>query len=249
MITVCILTKNAQDTLKKTLDSLTQFPEVLILDNGSEDNTLTIAKSYSNVTIHHSPFIGFGPLRNLAATFAKEDWILAIDSDEVVSKELYEEIQALKKDPSKVYAIPRHNYFLGKWIKGAGWHPEKVVRLYHKEKTSYSDHQVHESVIAKKEAVVSLKAPLLHTPYRSIAELLKKMDLYSTLFAKQNHKKKRSSMKKAIAHAFFAFFRSYILKKGIFCGKEGLIISFYNAHTTFYKYVKLMEMNEYQDKI
>src|SRR5579872_2385874 len=80
MISVCMLTKNAEATLAPTLDSLKGFAEVVVLDNGSSDQTLEIAKKYPNVRIEHSPFIGFGPLRNLAARFAKNDWILAIDS-------------------------------------------------------------------------------------------------------------------------------------------------------------------------
>ena len=88
-----------------------------------------------------------------------------------------------------------------------------------------------------------LQSPLLHTPYRSTAEFLTKMQHYSDLFAKQYQHKKKSSFGKALAHGTYAFLRSYILKRGIFCGKEGFIISVYNANTAFYKYLKLAEVN------
>src|SRR5690348_14272302 len=100
MISVTILTKNSEETLVKTLDSLALFDEVLILDNGSTDRTLDLARKYPNVVIHHSPFIGFGPLHNLATRLAKNDWILSVDSDEVITPELAKEILKLKLDPA-----------------------------------------------------------------------------------------------------------------------------------------------------
>ncbi len=241
VICVCILTKNSAATLPATLDSVRQFPEVLILDNGSKDETLDIAKMYPNVRIEKSPFLGFGPLKNWAASLAKYDWILSLDSDEVLSLALQQEIKALSLDPTLTYQIPRHNYYNGKRIRGCGWDPEKVARLYNRKSVSFANVQVHESLIAPH--VSSLNSPLLHTPYRSTADFLAKMQHYSTLFALQHRGKKKSSHAKALGHAFFAFFRSFILKRGCFCGWEGFVISIYNANTAFYKYVKLWEAN------
>lgn len=242
MFSVCILTKNSAATLKSTLDSTSSFPEVLILDNGSTDETLLIAKSYPNVKIHHSPFIGFGPLRNDLAQLASYDWILSLDSDEVLSSELIEELQTLSLDSHLTYQIRRYNYYRGKRIIGCGWDPEWVARLYHRQKVRFSDSQVHESLIVSQ--LKRLSFPLFHTPYRTTSDFLAKMEHYSTLFAEQNRGKKKSSFGKAISHALFAFFRSYILRKGFLCGKEGFAISLYNANTTFYKYIKLAEANE-----
>lgn len=240
MFSICILTKNGAATLKATLDSTASFPEVVILDNGSTDDTLTIAKTYPNVKIYTSPFIGFGPLRNHLATLATYDWILSLDSDEVLSPLLIEELHALT--PTTTYTIRRHNYYNGKRIRGCGWDPEWVARLYNRKEVRFSDVQVHESLLAP--ACTPLKSPLLHTPYRSTADFLAKMQHYSTLFAEQNKGKKKSSFTKALSHALFAFFRSYFLKRGLFCGREGFTISLYNANTTFYKYLKLAEVND-----
>src|SRR3989344_1493297 len=239
MITVCILTKNNASTLAKTLESTRLFPEVLILDNGSTDNTLDIAVSFPNTVIHKTPFIGFGPLRNQAALLAKHDWILAIDSDEVLSNP--NEILNLKLDSEFAYAFPRHNFFNGKKIRGCGWGGEQVARLYHKKKSYYTPSFVHESLLAKKLAPLS--SPLLHTPYRTTSEFLTKMQHYSSLFAEQNRYKKSSSHTKAVFHALFAFLRSYLMKRGFLDGFEGLFISVYNANTAFYKYIKLLEAN------
>lgn len=241
MITVCILTKNAEETIQSTLDSVRTFPEVLLLDTGSTDATLRLSRQYPNVTIQETPFCGFGPLRNQIASHAKNDWILALDSDEVLSPALIEEIKALDPTPPCAYTIERHNFYNGKRIRGCGWSPDRVARLYHRKHAEFSPAFVHESL--QTNHLRPLEAPLLHTPYRSTADFLAKMQHYSTLFAKQNKGKKHSSFKKALGHAAFAFFRSYLLRRGILDGAEGFTISLYNANTAFYKYLKLNEEN------
>ncbi|MBI5273145.1 MAG: glycosyltransferase family 2 protein [Chlamydiia bacterium] len=241
MISVCILTKNSAATFQATLASISSFPEILVLDTGSNDETLQLCLQYPKINIFQVPFIGFGPLRNQAASLARNDWILALDSDEALSTNLLSEIASLDLNPSCVYSIPRHNFYNGKQIKGCGWHPDPVVRLYHRQHAAYQDVQVHESLQIGQMRVVPLRSPILHTPYRTTAEFLAKMQHYSTLFAKQHAGKKRSSLSCAMGHAFFAFVKSYLLKRGILDGKEGFIISLYNANTAFYKYLKLLE--------
>lgn len=245
MITVTILTKNCQDTLGATLESLEAFPKVLIYDSGSTDQTLAIAGSFPNVEIIRGNFSGFGPTHNAASNAASTDWILSIDSDEVLTPELSDEILQLQLNPLTVYQIKRHNYFNGKWIRFcSGWYPDPVLRLYHRGQTCFSEDAVHEKILLKKGiSLTELRYPLLHTPYRSMGDFLSKMQNYSTLFALQNRGKKRSSLAKAIFHGSFAFFKSFFLKRGFLGGKEGFIISVYNGHTAFYKYLKLLEEN------
>lgn len=240
MISVTILTKNCQETLEETLKSLQDFEEVLLYDTGSTDSTLEIAAKFSNVKIVTGPFIGFGPTHNAATSLAMYDWILSIDSDETVSPELCRELAAISLDPKCVYAIQRYNYFNGKHIKWcAGWHPDWVRRLYHRKATAFSEAAVHEKILLKELREIKLRSPLHHTPYRTIDDFLAKMQTYSTLFAEQNRSKKRVSILKALLHSSFAFFKSYILKRGCLGGREGFIISLYNSHTTLYKYLKL----------
>ena len=240
MISVTILTKNSQETLAATLASLTHFPEVLLLDTGSTDQTLAIAAHFPNVRIFHHPFDGFGKTHNLASSLATHDYILSIDSDEILSPALSSEILSLTLNPNTVYSLDRHNHFNGKHIKYcAGWHPDRIVRLYNRKTTQFSEDKVHEKILTTNLQIIPLKHPLLHTPYRTIEEFLSKMQFYSTLFAEQKAPHKRSSLTKALAHGFAAFFKSYILKRGFLGGREGLIISLYNGHTTYYKYLKL----------
>ncbi len=244
MISVTIITKNAEETLEATLEALKPFPEVLILDSGSVDTTLEIAEKFPNVKVYKREFLGFGKTHNLASSEATHDWILSIDSDEILTPQLSDEILKLVLDPICAYALQRHNFFRNKQIKYCGgWHPDWVVRLYNRKKTQFSDVAVHEKVLTVGMRVVRLTHPLLHTPYRQIGDFLAKMQTYSTLFAEQHQKKKSSSLLKAIAHGWLAFFKSYVLKRGIFGGREGLILSLYNGHATYYKYLKLEEIN------
>ncbi len=244
MISAVILTKNSDKTLKNTLESIKQLNEIIILDNGSTDKTIEIAKSYKNVKIHFSDFIGYGPLRNKGADIAKNNWILALDSDEALSEQLQAELKNISLNEINVYSFNFHNYFNNKLIKYCGWYPESHIRLYNKNKTHFSNSLVHEKLLDKGLNKISFQSPINHYSYQNLDDFLKKMSHYSTLFANQNKNKKDSSLLKAIAHSLFAFFKSYIIKKGIFGGKEGFIISLYNANTALYKYLKLEEINK-----
>src|SRR5690606_3773999 len=104
MISVTILTKNNEETLGSVLDSVQSFDEIVILDTGSADTTLEIARMYPNVKIFHTPFIGFGALHNLGAAHATHDWILSLDSDEILTPELAAEISALNLNPQAIYS-------------------------------------------------------------------------------------------------------------------------------------------------
>lgn len=242
-ITVTILTKNSQKYLEEVLSSLQNFDEVLICDTGSNDDTLAIAQQFSNVTFYQKPFLGFGPTHNLASSLARHDWILSVDSDEVVSQSLADEIGSLKLNRGFVYSFPRHNEYNGKWIRWCGWHPDRQVRLYNRLDTHFTDALVHEAIDIKNLKNIPLYGSLKHYSYRNVSDFLHKMQSYSTLFAEQNKGKKNSSLAKAIGHGFFAFLKSYVIKKGFMGGQEGFEISFYNANTAFYKYLKLAEAN------
>lgn len=246
MISVTILTKNNEDTLEDTLKSIQNFDEIIILDTGSTDRTLDIAKKYPNVKVHAADFYNFGQLKNKAARLASNDWILSLDSDEELSEKLAEEIlkASHELDANAVHAFTFHNYFNGKHIRWCGWYPDYHVRLYNKNETQFTTAYLHESVDAKKKKVKKFKHPIMHKSYRSIDDFLIKMQRYTTLFAKEYQGKKKSSFSTALLHAGFSFFKSYFMKGGIFAGKEGFIISVYNANTAFYKYLKLEEANK-----
>ncbi|AKF25916.1 family 2 glycosyl transferase [Sulfurovum lithotrophicum] len=242
-ISVVMLTKNSSVYLEQVLNALKLFDEVIILDNGSSDNTVEIAQTYKNVRVHEHEFIGFGPMKQLAVSFARNDWILSIDSDEVLEEELIDEITSLPLNENNVYAIKRDNYYAGRLIRCCGWENDYVRRLFNREKVQFDSKQVHESLILNGIEVQKLRYPMKHYSFNNAEELISKMQHYSTLYAQENQKKKKSSTFKAFSRALFSFIKNYIFQKGFLYGYEGLLISVSNANGVFYKYIKLLEKN------
>lgn len=241
-----MLVKNSERYLAEVLEALSAFDEVLLLDNGSSDRTLEIAAQFGNVRVCSHEFTGFGSMKNLAADMAKHPWIFSIDSDEVPDAALIESIRAAVEhnDPHTVYALSRLNHYNGRLIKACGWYPDILPRLYHKNYVRFNNRRVHESLELSREIHVrSLKGRLKHYSFQNAEGLIQKMQQYSTLYAEENRYRKTASVFKALLHGGAAFVKNYFLKKGIFYGADGLIISSANAQGSYYKYVKLYEHN------
>lgn len=154
-ISVVIIVKNAQNTILKCLDSIKDFGEIILLDNKSTDDTLKIAKKFqenhTNLKIYKSEFIGFGPLKNLAISYASNDWIFNIDSDEILEKEALEELKTIKINQNNILSFPRKNLYNDTWIKACGWWPDRVFRIFNKNHTLFNENLVHESLVIKND--------------------------------------------------------------------------------------------------
>jgi glycosyltransferase involved in cell wall biosynthesis len=245
MISVAIIVKDGEKYIEECLQSLASFDDVLLLDTGSTDRTMEIARRFQNVRIEEREFVGFGPTKNSAAQLAKHDWILSVDSDEVVTPELSSEIHSLSLDDDQVYRFSRHSYYRGRFIKGCGWYPDKILRLYNKKRTGLNDNQVHESVMMKEGmGIVDLNGALKHYPYDNAGSLVAKLQFYSTLFAEQNQGKLKSSPWKAVSRGAAAFFKGYVIRKGFLDGYAGFHIAFCQGLATYLKYLKLYEANQ-----
>jgi glycosyltransferase involved in cell wall biosynthesis len=243
-ISVTILTKDSQEYLYECLSSLQKFDEIIILDNGSSDETLSIASSFDNVIIFKHEFIGFGPLKKLAVSYTSNEWVLSVDSDEIFPEELVDEICNLKLHKNIVYSLLRDNYYNKRLIKACGWENDYQLRLFNKHSTNFNEKQVHEGlIISENMEILKLQYSFKHYTFKSASELLKKMDNYSSLYAIEHKNKKQTSPLMAFFKAGFAFIKNYFLQKGCFYGYEGLLISISNANGVFYKYIKLYEVN------
>lgn len=247
-ISVIVLAKNNEKTIEKTLQSLVEFDDVVLYDNGSSDKTMQIAKKFSNINLIQGEFKGFGWTKNQAASFALNDWILVIDSDEVVDSELLNELKAKTLDEKTVYKLNFKAFYKDIQVNHCGWNNQKIKRLYNKNITLYNSNDVHEDIIIDGLKMEELKGNVEHYSYHTISEFIIKADRYSTLFAKNNVGKKSSSPTKAFLNGAYSFFRTYILKQGFRDGYIGLIISFSHMVTNFYKYIKLYEMNKESKK-
>lgn len=243
MISVIIISKNAEKYLSRCLQALNSFTEIILLDNGSTDKTLEIAATFPNVKVFHAPFIGFGALKNLAASYATNDWLFSIDTDEIPDNELIECILKREWQPKEIGILYRLNYYKNIPIETAGYGNDWIPRMYNRKETAFSSAEVHEGIIEKDMIAIKLSGKLHHFSYDSIENLLNKMQHYTTLYANIHHKKKFPSWGGAYFRAFWTFIKSYFIQRGIFSGYVGFLLSATAAITTFYKYMKLYERN------
>ena len=247
-VSVTILTFNSARHLEKVLAALRCFDDVVVLDSGSRDETLNIARKFTNVRIFETAFMGFGPMHNKASALALHDWIFSVDSDEVVSPELAAEIQSLGANDGAVYSVSLKNYFNGKWIRHCGWYPDRHVRLFNRKRTTFTNARVHEQIITASLKEIPLQGPILHYSFSGSGDFLVKMQRYSDLFVEENKGIKNSSLTKAVSRSVWSFFKHYFIQLGFLSGREGFIISAANSQGVFYKYVKLMEANQHLRK-
>ncbi|MDY0193307.1 glycosyltransferase family 2 protein [Aliarcobacter butzleri] len=247
-ISAVVLAKNNQKTIEKTLSALVEFDDVVVYDNGSTDDTIEIVKKFSNVNLIKGEFKGFGWTKNQAASFAKNDWILVVDSDEVIDKELLKELKEKILDNNCVYKLNFKAFYKDIQIKHCGWNNQKIKRLYNKSVTSYNSNDVHEDIITDNLKIEILRGNVEHYSYQTISEFVIKADRYSSLFAQNNVGKKSSSPAKAFFNGLYSFIKTYFFKQGFRDGYVGLIIAFSHMVTNFYKYIKLYELNNENKK-
>lgn len=243
MLSIAINVRNGGKYLERCLNALTKFADVVLLDNHSTDNTLEIARGFSNVRIFHSEFLGMGRVRNLAASYTKNDWVLFVDCDEIVSPELANQLLNMNFEKNYIYRIYRKNFYDGYQVETSSWGNDWILRLYNKTDTQFIENEVHDSFIMDNMQTRKIVDGFIyHFPYDAVSQLVDKMQFYSTLYAKQHFGKKKPKLYSLPLRAFIMFFKCYILKRGFLDGYEGLIISSYNAMGVFSKYIKLYEL-------
>lgn len=238
-VSAAIITKDAAATIIETLDSLREFPEVLVYDNGSSDETLDIVRRYPNTRITTGEFLGFGPTFNRAADLATHDWVFTIDADESLSPELLDSLRAAdRSDPRHAYAVLRQNYVMGKHVRHAGWGGDWLVRFYHRRHFRHNEEMAHPKVVPVDGGnVTRLAGPMKHDAVRGLGEFLQKTDRYSEL-ARHNRSKCPPPFL-IVLRTCWSFFRSYILQGGVLDGWRGLVIAHSTANGTFFKHMKI----------
>lgn len=246
-ISAVILVKNAEKTIAECLESLSAFGEVVLLDNGSTDATLDIAAKYPNVKIFHEPnFCGFGKMKNIALSKATNDRILSIDSDEVLMPEIVSQINAMQLNDNTVVALSRLNYYGDRCMKCCGWYPDYVWRIFNRKYTRFNENIVHEGIEIKSDTEkVYIKDAIKHYAADSMESIIQKMNRYTTLSAQEKHKKgKKASVIGAIFRFIHTFNMNYFFRRGIFYGYKGFVVSLLNASGSFYRHMKLYELNK-----
>ena len=239
-LSVTVITKNETHNIEACLCSVAFADQVIVLDSGSTDNTLEIAKALGAEVSSNPDWQGFGVQKNRALALANSDWVLSIDADERVPPELQVEIlAAIKSNAFDVYSFPRLSSYCGQYMHHSGWCPDRVTRLFRRHSARFSDDLVHEKILTSSKAGV-LHSPLLHESFRDLEAVLDKTNRYSSAGAKSLlSKRKTASVSKALGHGFWAFFRTYFLRLGFLDGRLGLVLAISNAEGTYYRYLKL----------
>ena len=243
-LAVALIVKNEAENLAACLASVADWvDEIVVLDSGSTDATVSIAESLNARVFINADWPGFGKQRQLAQSYVQADWVLWLDADERVTPELRDEILAVLQNPpaDTVFAMPRLSWAFGRFIRHSGWYPDYVLRLYPTQLTQYDDSLVHEKVLLPPNSKIqTLKTNLLHYTYRDMPQYLAKMSQYSNLWAEQKSREgKSSSIGQAITHGIGCFLRMYIIRRGLLDGVQGFLIAVTNAYFTFAKYADL----------
>lgn len=240
-LSVIIIAKNESTAIGACLDSVAWADERIVLDGGSTDDTVTIARHRGARVELAADWQGFGIQKNRVLDLAGGDWVLSLDADEQVGDALREQILAVMANPQAMtcYRMPRSSRYCGRPLRHGGWWPDYVVRLFQRGKARFSEDWVHERLLT--EGVVgTLTQPLAHDTYRDLEEALDKANQYSTLGARQAHAQgKRASLLKAFGRGGWAFFRTLVWRRSFLDGGQGWLLAVTNAHTTFYRYAKL----------
>ena len=242
-LTVTVITYNEADHIAAALDSVSWADEVIVVDSGSTDGTVEIARGKAHRVIQRG-WPGYSDQKNFAADSATHDWMLSMDADERVTPALSREIRELLQRGPRLrgYRIKRVSFYLGRWIRTTDWFPDYQLRLYDRRAGRWNGLKIHESFQLNEGAPGVLAGEMDHYAYRNISHHLQKIDAYTTLIADQWVAEGRQTSMAAMAlHPWFAFVRNYILRRGFKDGTAGFLVSLLNSYYVFLKLAKLWE--------
>ncbi len=238
-VSACLITRNAEAHLDRCLASLGWCDEIFVRDQNSSDRTLEICEHHG-ARVVQGEWLGFGPTKAAAVEETRNRWVLSIDADEVVDTQLRASILALPDEPHEAaFRINRLSRFLGRWIRHCGWHPDRIIRLFDKQRAGFDDQPVHEAIHAR-GPVGDLAGLLRHYTYDSVEQYLAKMDHYTTLGAEAAHAAgRRTNPLSAVLRFKLTFVRTFILQRGFMDGWHGLVLCWLMSVQTFVKYLKI----------
>ena len=237
-LSAIVITRNEAANIAECLDSVAFCDERIVVDCGSSDDTVAIARAKGASVSHHA-WEGFGAQKNHALSLAAGDWVLSLDADERVSPQLAAAIKGVIAEPrADGYEFPRRSSFCGRPLRYSGWHPDYVLRLFRRGRGRFTGVIVHERVVCD-GPVARLTEPLIHHPVLKLEDALSRIDRYSTASAQAIVASgRRVSFFTGIAHGIGSFLRAYVLRLGFLDGAEGFLLAVANAEGSYYRYMK-----------
>ncbi|MCH7548891.1 MAG: glycosyltransferase family 2 protein [Candidatus Krumholzibacteriota bacterium] len=240
-ISTILITRDEEKDIERCLKSVRPFSdEIIVVDSGSTDRTVEIARAHDARVIEHE-WLGYGPQKQLALEEAAQPWVFSIDADEVVTPALCQEIQTVARDCDG-YEVARRVWYMGRWIRHSGWYPRYVIRLFRRDRGSFTGDAVHESVRIRGRTR-RLREDLLHYSYRDVDDHMERINDFTTLAATQMFGRgRRSGLIRMVVTPWLQFHKVYILRRGFLDGFAGLVIALLHSMYVFLKHAKLREL-------
>jgi len=245
MLTVIIISKNEEANIRRCLESVRFADEVVVVDSGSSDDTVKIAREFT-AKVFSTDWKGYGIQKQRALLHATGDWVLNIDADESISPALKDEIlAAIRSNEADGYRIAIRMVFYGQPLKYSA-SPKRHIRLFKRTKAYYSNDIVHEKIVMAPGCdIKKIKEPIMHHSYQDISHVLYKLNKYSSYSAKiRIESGKRMGFVKNLISTAWMFGRCFILQRGFLDGRLGFLFALFSAQGTFFRGLKQL----YRDK-
>jgi glycosyltransferase involved in cell wall biosynthesis len=244
-LSVTLITLNEEANIRRTLESVKWADEIIVLDSGSSDRTVSICREFTE-KVYHQDWLGFSGQKNAAIDLATGEWILSLDADEPVDKELAAEIREIIASPgaNDGYQVPRKTFFLGKWVRHGGWYPDYNLRLFRRGKGRFEERAVHEAIKVQGTIGRTVNA-VEHYAFPDLASYMSSINKYSSLAVTEMSQQGISIFKAGwiniLLRPLFTFVFKYIFRLGFLDGKHGLVLNIFHAYYVFAKYAKAWE--------
>jgi glycosyltransferase involved in cell wall biosynthesis len=268
-LSVVIITHNEEANLGRTLESVKSLVgdgkgEIIILDSGSTDRTVDIAKSFG-AKVFLEDWKGFAAQKNSAIDKATGDWILSLDADEEIGDVARGFIRLVLSDSHEAlshsagYWFSRRNHFMGRWVRYGGFYPDAKLRMFKRGTGRFEDRAVHEDVKLQPGQCALLdynlggKLDILHHSYSALSDYIEHMNRYSSLGAEmlvaKSNGKVRFSAINIVLRPVATFIYNYFFRLGFLDGREGLLLHLYHAVYVSWKYAKAWELSRDQSSL
>lgn len=245
-VSILLPTFNSASTVKRTLESVRWADSILVVDSFSTDTTLEICREYGADIVQHE-YINSAKQKNWAAPRGKHDWVFQIDTDEVMSDELIEDVQnAVATAPPEVHAfrMPRKNHVLGRWMRFGGVYPDYQIRLFRRDLGRWDEREVHAHLTVPGE-VADLRSPILHYGMPHLSKQLSNIDRYTRYEADELRKHgKKFRLARLLIGPWAVFVNRYFRQQGFRDGFRGFVVCAYHGIYDFLSHTKLWELEE-----
>ncbi len=245
-ISACIISFNEEKKIEDCLKSLVNIAdEIIVVDSNSSDNTVEIAKKYTDKVITQD-FLGYIEQKNFAIQHASHDWILSLDCDERLSPELQQSMLTIKENivEADAYKMPRKTFYVYRWLNHC-WYPDLKTRLFNKNTAHWGGINPHDHIVTNGDNIKQLAGDIYHYSFDSISDHLQTIDKFTEIGAEELIKKNKPfNMFSPVTHSLWIFIKIYFIKRGFLDGFAGFLVATLSFMHVFIKYSKAIIMRK-----